>query len=328
MANEKFSDETLLARWLSGELDAAEESALRARSDFADYEKIVAAMEKISLPAYDAQQELGRFRANLGAESTTDSAVSDLRGAQTETSSTKKSIVRQLRPWVAAAAVVAAVLAVWFLFPFQPNEFATAPGVTEVVELPEGSTVRLNAESKMRFEQTEGERQVALTGEAFFEVEKSVEPFSVNTSLGTVTVLGTAFNVYARDGFMEVGCTEGRVSVSFDGVADAFILTPGKSVAYTEGQAPMTTDTLPQGITDWLDGISKFSDRPLAEVLAELTRQYDLQLMAPEELLNREGRVSTTFPNDNLPLALEAIFEPTQLTYKLEGRRLEVLAQE
>ena len=71
----------------------------------------------------------------------------------------KESIVRRLRPWVAAAAVVLAVLAVWFLFPFQSNEFATTPGMTEVVPLPDGSTVRLNAESEMRFDQPEGERR-------------------------------------------------------------------------------------------------------------------------------------------------------------------------
>ncbi|MTB51684.1 FecR family protein [Lewinella sp. W8] len=317
MADEKFSDDTLLARWISGELEDGEETALRARSDFGDYEKIVAAMDKVSLPAYDARAELGRLRATLA------------KSPATPKSTASRGIALRLVPWMAAAAaLVGVLLSVWFLFPGSSNQFVSAPGSTEVIRLPEGSTVRLNADSELRFDQPEGQRQVALTGEAFFEVEKAAEPFSVNTSLGTVTVLGTAFNVYTRDGFMEVGCTEGRVSVSFAGVRDTFLLTPGKSVAYADGQTPVTADTLAREITDWLDGSSRFSRRPLAEVLAELTRQYDLELSAPEGLLDGEP-ITVTFPNDDLPLALEVIFDPiTRLTYKLEGRRLEVLPNE
>lgn len=323
MAEEKFSDETLLARWISGELEDVEEGALRSRSDFGDYERIIAAMDKVSLPAYDVHQELGRLKAKLAT-----SGQPDRRETSASSSPTGKGPVRRLYPWIAAAAVVGLLLTAWFLFPSQTQQYVSQAGAREFVELPEGSTVRLNAASELSFQNPEGQRRVALDGEAFFDVEKAEEPFTVRTSLGTVMVLGTAFNVYARAGTMEVGCTEGRVSVVFEGVPETYLLTPGKSVTYSVGQRPEARDTLSSNILDWIDGNSTFADRPLAEVLAELVRQYDLEMEFSDPSFRQE-RISVSFPNDNLPLALEVIFDPlTGITYDIEGRRVVVLPNE
>src|SRR5690606_24222208 len=60
------------------------------------------------------------------------------------------------------------------------------------------------------------QREISLDGEAYFKVTKG-NKFSVKTLEGTVTVLGTQFNVFARDGFFEVACYEGLVSVAING---------------------------------------------------------------------------------------------------------------
>ena len=61
MANE-FSDDTLLARWLSGELSEAERQEVESRPDFADFQRIAAAGSRLRVPNYDAAAELTRLQ--------------------------------------------------------------------------------------------------------------------------------------------------------------------------------------------------------------------------------------------------------------------------
>lgn len=65
------------------------------------------------------------------------------------------------------------------------------------VELSDGTVVKLNANSTLRFPVnfTGDERQVELTGEGYFVVAKSDKPFIVQASNCSVQVYGTAFNV-------------------------------------------------------------------------------------------------------------------------------------
>ncbi|MEM6769726.1 MAG: FecR family protein, partial [Bacteroidota bacterium] len=206
MAND-FTDDTLLARWLSGELSDAELKALRERPDFADYERLATAGSRLRVPEYDAAAELAKLQQ---------------RQAQEKVALKQKKVVtrRLLQPvhyWSAAVAAVLLVVA-WVIWPESEQRiYASAGEPAKTTKLLDGSVVKLNAGSNFGF--TEGAQRLGkLEGEGYFEVRKSDVPFVVETELGTVTVLGTQFNVYARDGEFRVACTEGKVSVSFDGV--------------------------------------------------------------------------------------------------------------
>lgn len=84
--------------------------------------------------------------------------------------------------------------------------------------LPDGTTVWLNAGSKLFYENDfSGDiREVRLEGEAFFDVVKQERPFIVHTEGIDIKVLGTAFNVksYPEDKTVETTLYRGSVSVS------------------------------------------------------------------------------------------------------------------
>ncbi|HEY0769382.1 MAG TPA: FecR family protein, partial [Sphingobacteriaceae bacterium] len=106
------------------------------------------------------------------------------------------------------------------------NKISTPKGGQYQVILPDGSKVWLNAGSSLRFPTafTGKERQVELTGEAYFEIakittlsssgrDKQRMPFKVKTDKANVEVLGTHFNVmaYAEEGSVNTTLLEGSV---------------------------------------------------------------------------------------------------------------------
>ena len=94
MANTPFQDDTLLARWLSGELSATEEKSLRERADFADYERLVDNLERMQPPEFDAGAEFTRLMATRTAQST-------------KALHPWPRLLKRLRPWIATAAAIA-----------------------------------------------------------------------------------------------------------------------------------------------------------------------------------------------------------------------------
>lgn len=314
MARPTYSDDTLLARWLSGELSAAEEEALRERPEMADYERLLGNMERMQPPAYDTAGEFAKLTAARTA--------SENKKLHPRPRPASGRSVAMRRIWYAAAASVALLLTAWLLWP-EPNlHFAVGNGgQTLAAALPDGSTARLNAGSILDFAPDAEQRLATLAGEAYFEVEKSDVPFVVKTPLGTVTVVGTSFNVYSRDGQMDVSCTTGKVRVKFNGAAEAYPLTPGESVSIDAAGAVSTGANNSENL-DWLENRSVFINRPLAEILAEFERQFDLTVSRPAGL-DLEEKFNVTFPNDNVDLALPNVFDPLKdFVYERDGRQI------
>lgn len=314
MANE-FSDDTLLARWLSGELTEAEQKELESRSDFADFERIAKAGAQLRAPAYDAGAELARLQQRQE-----EIKVNAKAGKQPA-----RSPLRAIRYWAAAAAAVATLIFAWFVLqPAPPQEiFAAAGTPITTTNLHDGSFIQLNADSYFKFEVAE-KRLGTLKGEGFFEVEKSEVPFVVATEFGTVTVLGTSFNIYARAGDFRVACTTGKVRVAFNGTDETVDLIPGQSVARVAAGAINRFDTDKESTLDWLDRRSVFKSQPLSAVIAELERQFDVEVKLPGNL-NVGVTTNTDFSNTNLDLALAKVFDPIPgVSYRKEDRIVSV----
>lgn len=313
---EDFDKDDLLGRWLGGTLSEAEERALKARADFTEYERLARTASELPRPTYDARSALAQLKERRKHGNDVGAAAGAGQGNGAK--------VRRLRPayWLgAAAAVVLLIAAVFLLRPGADLELVATAGTTERADLPDGSSVRLNAATTFAFTGSEAERVAELEGEAFFEVQKDGRPFTVNTPRGQVSVLGTSFNVYSRGVAMRVSCTTGKVSVRFDdGAATAHTLTPGNSVSIdAEGQVSLAPITAAESL-DWLSGRSVFNARPLYEVIAELERQYDLDVRpAPGQDLNQI--IQTAFPHDSLDLALEITLGALEnLTYRRSGK--------
>jgi transmembrane sensor len=120
--------------------------------------------------------------------------------------------------FASAAAVAAIFAAVQHLGPSTPivQQAVTAAGGMKKIELPDGSTVYLNASSGIDVRYTKGARHVnLLRGEAHFSVAKDVaRPFVVTAGEVAVKAVGTAFNVRRESSSVEVFVTEGRVSLN------------------------------------------------------------------------------------------------------------------
>lgn len=197
--------------------------------------------------------------------------------------------------WATAAALAAALAVVlvaalsWLRVPVT---YHVAPGATLAVTLPDGSAVTLAAGAELQHPRRFGAtRDVALTGEAFFEVEPDAAPFTVATHNARVTVLGTAFNVRAWDAETAVALVEGRVRVEA-GEARAE-LAPGEALTVAAGGiAARPADVAREAA--WRHGALHFDDQPLGAVLAEVERRYAVRI-EPASGAPLDARVSAFY---------------------------------
>jgi transmembrane sensor len=149
-----------------------------------------------------------------------------------------QSLSSRRRFLAAAACTLLATLAIalWWSAERFP-QYATDVGERRSLTLADGSTVDLNARSKIRIQFTRGERRVELLeGQALFQVAKDKDrPFIVRSGDATVRAVGTQFDVYRKSSGTTVTVLEGRVAVyaMLDGSHDSGAATPGPLSADT-----------------------------------------------------------------------------------------------
>ncbi len=156
------------------------------------------------------------------------------------------------------------------------------------VTLADGTKVWMNAESKLEFPETfhGSNREVVLRGEAYFEVAEDVKhPFIVKTNYFDTRVLGTSFNVRAyseRDA--NVVLVEGSVSLLLNKKnAEPVMLAPNQQATLNAKQSSLSikeVDTYPY--TQWRDGFFYFDDTPMVEIMQELGRWYNVNIIFEE----------------------------------------------
>lgn len=164
------------------------------------------------------------------------------------------------------------------------NTMSTPRGGQYRLTLPDGSKVWLNAASSITYPTafTGKERVVAVTGEAYFEVAKNAaHPFIVNKGATSVMVLGTHFNVNAYDDetSLKVTLLEGSVKVSNASKRSA-VLKPGEQAILT-GDEQLTVDNTADvsAAVAWKNGIFHFHKASLQEVMRQLERWYDVEVV-------------------------------------------------
>lgn len=302
-----FDNDTLLARWLSGELSKEEREALERHPDFPAFQRLVAATDKLALPDAGVQAMWERL------------------SQQIENQPKKQvAIRRRMIWWLAVAAALAGLLV--FAWPFfqaadgTPTIVSTGPGEQKTVNLPDGSTVRLNAASELQIfnKNWSRKRRLQLKGEAVFDVQHNpAAPFEVEAGGGSVTVLGTIFSIKSRQNIFEVACYRGAVkAVSYDAYEQ--VVKAGQKTSARNGvqdwqPVQPNAETAPA----WASGQSRFDNESLREVLNEVERQFGVTVNS----VGTENRFYTgTFPNNNLELALRLVCDPLNLQYQIEGK--------
>ncbi|PSL48311.1 FecR family protein [Chitinophaga niastensis] len=157
-----------------------------------------------------------------------------------------------------------------------------------IVVLSDGTKVWLNAGSTISFPAafTGNSRDVAITGEAYFEVAKQVaanggnyQPFSVATGKMSVLVLGTHFNINAYTDEPAVSTTllEGSVQVKVN--KQKIQIRPGEQAQLNNtGKLSVSQPNLEE-IVAWQKGYLQFDNTPLEEVFRQIARWYDVHVV-------------------------------------------------
>ena len=145
------------------------------------------------------------------------------------------------------------------------------------IALPDGTAITLNSGSKLKFpNRMDLSRRVYLEGEAYFDVKKNGRPFKVSTSAGTITVMGTTFNVRSYDA-NHAGVALYSGQVMFSAGDNDYLLHPGEEVV-KEGD-----DITIQPISDprasaWRNGLIVFRNQRLEAIMAEIARIYGVEV--------------------------------------------------
>lgn len=198
----------------------------------------------------------------------------------------------------------------------------TSPGEFKVVELTDGSTVRLFGKSKISYTKHQDDfskhREVELKGRAFFDVAPQTAPFVVQTSTALTEATGTRFSIEADRSLTRVILTAGQVEVSSrNRRGENILLAPGQMTRVPRRSAPSNPESIVD-LTDMLSwtGLLVFHDTPLDEVAAHLSAYYNVTVDIDPQLLDEQW-VATYDPDtlsvdeilDNLAATLGAQVE-------------------
>ncbi len=174
------------------------------------------------------------------------------------------------------------------------NKVVVPYGQRHKIRLSDGTMVQLNAGSILTFPATfSGKvREVYLKGEGYFEVHKNAKmPFIVRTDYLDIKVLGTTFNVSAYDDerFVSTVLVEGKVDVSQKNrilANDEYTLAPGQGCFYSvreKNSVVKNVDT--NDYILWKDGLFKFQDLPLVDIVRRVKKYYNLSIQIEDETL-------------------------------------------
>jgi transmembrane sensor len=229
----------------------------------------------------------------------------------------------------AAAATVAALL-----FLATAGRHSTGVGETQVVSLPDGSSVVLGAKSQLRVKYSETERRVQLVaGEALFDVRHQVGvPFVVEAGGELVRDIGTRFDVNRSESSLRVFVLQGSVEVTNAAPAETIaasapveVLKAGDgleaSFRKTQGRAPIRyARTSPSAPDAWRRGWLVYENATLRDVVADVNRYYGPGVQLNPEVADL--RVTASIRTSQIPSFLNDLGSalPVKLVRGAEGQ--------
>lgn len=292
------------AKWLAGELTGDDLKNFEASPEFETYNKIAIYSKQLETPEFDSDTIL--------------SAIVQ-RPKQMPVVKMKSYLVYKV------AAILIIALGIFFV-----NQNVMA--ITKVAQagertefnLPDDSHVVLNSGSEIEYKKWNwsNNRSLSLHGEAFFKVAKG-KTFDVNTSLGKVTVVGTQFNVRARNNHFEVQCFEGKVRVQNNN--QVVFIIKGQIVVFENGNK-INANPYNNSKPGWMMNEIVFNSEILGAIIPEIERQYKVKIEV--NTINSGQKFTGTIPNDNIDIAMKIICKTFHLNYKKIGNSKIILDKE
>jgi len=280
--------------------------------------------------------------------------------------------IRQVPGWiwrVAAAALIVVMLGIGGYYVYRNiagnqsdpvfTEYYVPFGSRSEVTLPDGSTVWLNAGSRLVFDQrfSRQNRDVMLEGEGYFDVMKAKIPFYVKVTGATVKVIGTAFNVkaYPDEKVIETTVTRGTVQVfdNQENIADATrivlhanqkvsiiknVMNPPGNIYAASPQKPVGPpasiinqstvrsykvdhDIVPEIYTSWKDQRWIIEREELQSLAVKLERRYNVKFTFKDETL-KHYVFSGILKDETLEQVMEAIKLTAPIQYQINQKQV------
>lgn len=261
----------------------------------------------------------------------------------------KKAKRIKLSPFLKYAAAVTIIVAI--TLPFFKRERIAKPQKEQVetqgsiskVTLADGTTVHLNSDSKLNFDETytPSNRVVSLLGEGFFNVKHDPQhPFIIHTNKGDIKVTGTSFNLrnYPHEKVLEATLIAGRIEVVLKNQPEKKIIlrpyqkvsvsgentnddiSPSKTLSIIELSNVQKKDSL-IAESSWLSGKMVFINKPLEDIARQLETQFDTKIIINNDDV-KKYRYTGTFENSDLNYILKVFQFSKKFSYKVEDNQI------
>lgn len=321
----------LIVKHFTGEATAAEEKKLEAwrllsRENEEIFQQIGKAFDltaNYSPSAYsrldvDVPKEWDRFLRNIGEKEKTISFIPERFGSNN---------------WLRIAAVVLLVVTAGFIVNYFIAQSADLVYQTannsETIALPDGSTVFLNRNSMLSFNKNfnEQDREVSLKGEAFFEVIADVDhPFKIMADQAQVIVVGTSFNVQSYENRKEVVVTVETGVVKLEPLLIDQVVELRAGEKGTFNKEVKTLASVLNEDTNYLAWKTRrivFEGSDLNAVALGISTTYGVEVVIMPDV-SSACRVTVTFENQTLEAVLKVLESTLDLTYRIEGNKIEI----
>jgi ferric-dicitrate binding protein FerR (iron transport regulator) len=194
--------------------------------------------------------------------------------------------------WASAAVILITAFIGFYWITLQPQvELVAQSGPDiEVIILDDGSEVTLRPNSSLsRIKSSENVRSYRLEGEAFFDVASyPTSPFSVDGNQGTVTVLGTRFNLSTWGEKSIVYLEEGSIAFTSNLTGEEVRLSSGQSSQVQEGEIELLSQANADQFIDWISNTIVFNGNSPDEVIYEINQHFGVTINI-DQLLDRSG---------------------------------------
>ena len=359
----KKSPDELIADFLKGELTIDEKNELLQwiKSDeankrqFDEYAEIwITSRSGLKNTEYNAHEGFWKFKKKIGE------------GRKTEIQPVTRMMFRTFIRYAAVIILTISMSGLLFYNLGKAENKVQGAGISEMVvplgskadfTLSDGTTVTLNAGSRLKFDNTFGiaDRVVQLEGEGFFKVAKDASrPFLVKTSHINVVALGTSFNVKAYPGEKTIETTliEGSVLVEeiIAGQSpEKMVLTPNQKLTFYKNDSTMVDESLKddndssliiksdpgpepikiqkaiteninvEPVISWKENKWIFEKQSLLQIAVDLERKFDVQIEFKSERL-KNYRFTGTILAEPIEQVLEVMSISAPINFTVKGR--------
>ncbi|KAF2328926.1 FecR family protein [Flavobacterium ginsenosidimutans] len=173
----------------------------------------------------------------------------------------------------------------------------------QLVHLPDGSTVLLNDNSTLKYDQNSFDsetREVTLTGEAFFDIKHNPKkPFIVHTGKIQTRVLGTAFNINAQNSSNNIEVTVARGKVQVGDTEKIYgVITPNQQIKVNKSTLNFEQNNVSAAIvTEWKSNYLILDDINMAEAASLISQKYKVQILISNDKI-KNCRITASFLNE------------------------------